>query len=471
MDIDFEEIEADESFRDRIATVNEKGRRIWVFPKKPGGRWYNRRKLVSYLLLAFLFLSPYIRFQGEQMFQFNVLEQKFVIFFRVFWPQDFYIFAIALVLGVIFVIFFTIIFGRLFCGWVCPQTIFMEMLFRRVEYWIEGDWTYQKKLDTKPWNPEKIMKRGGKHVVFWLISFLIANTFLAYIIGSDGLWKIQTDPLGQHIGGFIAIIVFTYVFYGVFAFLREQVCTTICPYGRLQGVLLDQNTMVVAYDHKRGETRAKYKKDDDRKAKGFGDCIDCKQCIHVCPTGIDIRNGTQLECINCTACIDACDTIMKGVNKPEGLIRFVSENGIREGMRFQWTRRVKAYSLLLGGVFATLVVLLLTRKDFETAIFRQRGSTYQFTEDKQISNIYEINLTNKTRRDFEIRLETDCPDCEIVLVVKKLKLPAEKQLKERFIIQMPISSVRKGKKIIRVKVFGNGKEIDEVKTKFIGPML
>ncbi len=471
MEIDFEEIEAEESFRDRIATVNEKGKRVWVFPKKPGGSWYNKRKLVSYLLLALLFFSPHIHLKGEQMFQFNILERKFVLFFKVFWPQDFYLFAIALVLGVIFVIFFTIIFGRLFCGWVCPHTIFMEMLFRRVEYWIEGDWTYQKKLDSQPWNLEKILKRGGKHVAFWLISFLIANTFLAYIIGSEELWRIQTDPLGQHIGGFIAIVVFTYVFYGVFAFLREQVCTTICPYGRLQGVLLDQNTMVVAYDHKRGETRAKYKKNEDRPASGFGDCIDCKQCIHVCPTGIDIRNGTQLECINCTACIDACDTIMKGVNKPEGLIRFVSENGIRDGIPFQWTRRVKAYSLLLGGVFATLVILLVTRKDFETAIFRQRGSTYQVTADKQISNIYEINLTNKTRKDFNIRLEADCPGCKIILAVKKLKLPGEKQLKERFIIEMPLAMIQSGKKIIRVKVFGNGKEIDEVKTKFIGPML
>jgi cytochrome c oxidase accessory protein FixG len=347
----------------------------------------------------------------------------------------------------------------------------MEMLFRRVEYLIEGDWTHQKKLDSQKWDKEKIIKRGGKHVAFWFISFIISNTFLAYIIGSDELWKIITDPIGSHIGGLIAIIIFTYVFYGVFAFLREQVCTTICPYGRLQGVLLDQNTMVVAYDKKRGEERAKFKKDENRETKGFGDCIDCKQCIHVCPTGIDIRNGTQLECINCTACIDSCDTIMDGIGKPKGLIRFVSENGIKQGLKFQWTRRVKAYSFLLIGLFLTLVILLISRKDFETTILKQRGSTYQITEDHLISNIYEMNLVNKTRKDFKIRLETDCPECKIIMVVKNLHLKGEKQLRERFIIEMPIKSMMKGRKIITIKIFGNGEEIDNVKTKFIGPML
>jgi cytochrome c oxidase accessory protein FixG len=471
MNINFEEIEQEESFRDRIATVNEKGKRIWVYPKKPKGIWYNRRKILSYFLLFLLFSAPHIKINGEPMFQFNVIEQKFVIFFKVFWPQDMYIFALALILGVVFVIFFTIIFGRLFCGWVCPQTIFMEMLFRRVEYWIEGDWTHQKKLDQQKWNREKILKRGGKHVAFWLISFFIANTFLAYIIGADELWKIQTDPIGKHIGGLIAIVIFTYVFYGVFAFLREQVCTTICPYGRLQGVLLDPNTMVVAYDHKRGESRAKFKKDENRTEKGFGDCIDCKQCIHVCPTGIDIRNGTQLECINCTACIDSCDTIMEGIGKPKGLIRFVSENGIKTGLPFQWTRRVKAYSILLLGLISTLVILLITRKDFETIILRQRGSTYQVTDDGHISNIFEINLINKTNRNFDIKLNTDCKTCKIKTVVKKMTLKKQKQLKERFIIEMPLSEVAKGKKIIYIQVFGNGKLIDEKKTKFIGPML
>lgn len=463
--------EEEEAFRDRISTVNEKGKRVWVFPKKPKGPWYNKRKIVSYFLLAFLFSAPHIKIGGEQMLLFNLIEKKFTILGKVFWPQDMFLFALTIIVGVIFVIFFTIIYGRLFCGWVCPQTIFMEMLFRRVEYWIEGDWTHQKRLDSLPWNKEKILKRVSKHLVFWIISFLIANTFLAYIISADELWRIQTDPFGTHLGGLISIVIFTTVFYLVFARLREQVCTTICPYGRLQGVLLDPNSMVVAYDHVRGENRAKFKKDEDRKAAGKGDCIDCMQCVHVCPTGIDIRNGTQLECINCTACIDACDHMMESVGLEKGLIRFVSENGIKNRTPFQWTTRVKAYSVLLIAMLAILVVLLMTRNDFETYIMRQRGTTYQMTNDGKVSNIFEINLINKTKYNYDVTLTLDENIGTIETVVDTLKLKKEAQLKERFIIKIPLNAIENGKRIIHVRVIGNGKEIQRVKTKFIGPSL
>lgn len=461
----------EEAFRDRISTVNEKGKRIWLFPKKPVGKFYNWRKIVSYVLIAFLFGAPHIKIGGEQMLLFNILERKFTIFGKVFWPQDMYLFALAIIVGIVFIILFTIIFGRLFCGWVCPQTIFMEMVFRRIEYLIEGDWTHQKKLDAAPWNREKIFKRVAKHSIFWIISFLIANTFLAYIISADELWKIQTDPLGQHIGGLISIVIFTTVFYLVFARLREQVCTTICPYGRLQGVLLDPNSMVVAYDHKRGENRAKFKKGEDRQAAGKGDCIDCNQCVHVCPTGIDIRNGTQLECINCTACIDACDHMMDSVGLEKGLIRFVSENGIKNRTRFQWTRRVKAYTALLISMLVILTVLLVTRKDFETYIMRQRGTTYQISDDGVVSNIFEINMLNKTKYDYDVKLELEGVEGTIETVVKSIKLKREAQLKERFIVKIPYTSIEDGKSIIYVKVLGNGKEIQTVKTKFIGPNL
>ena len=463
--------EEEETFRDRIATVNEKGKRVWVFAKKPKGPWYNKRKIVSYFLLAFLFAAPHIKIGGHQMLLFNLIERKFIFFGVVFWPQDMFLFALTLIVGVIFIILFTIIYGRLFCGWVCPQTIFMEMLFRRIEYWIEGDWTYQKKLDAAPWTGDKIFKRIAKHAIFWLISFLIANTFLAYIIGSDALFHIQTDPLGKHLGGLISIVLFTTVFYLVFARLREQVCTTICPYGRLQGVLLDPNSMVVAYDHKRGETRAKFKKGEDRAAAGKGDCIDCHQCVNVCPTGIDIRNGTQLECINCTACIDECDHIMESVGLEKGLVRLVSENGIKNRTPFQWTRRVKSYTFLLIGMLGVLTVLLATRNDFETYIMRQRGTTYQITNDGTVSNIYEINLLNKTKEDFEVTLKLEGNIGTIETAVKSMILKKEAQLKERFVVKIPYAKIKEDKHILTIKVFGNGKEIQTVKTKFIGPTL
>jgi cytochrome c oxidase accessory protein FixG len=304
-----------------------------------------------------------------------------------------------------------------------------------------------------------------------LLSFLIANTFLAYIIGSDALWRIQTDPLGQHLGGFIALVIFTYAFYGVFAFLREQVCTTICPYGRLQGVLLDENSMVVAYDHVRGEQRAKIKKGEDRVAANKGACIDCFQCVQVCPTGIDIRNGTQLECTNCTACIDVCDHMMDAVGQEKGLIRFVSENGIKTRLPFQWTRRVKAYTLLLLALLVTLTLLIVTREDFQTTLIRQRGSTYQMDDNGHITNIYEVNLLNKTHKYFKVSFKLEDQKGEIQTVKSHLVLKPETELKERLIIRFPISYIGGGTKKIRVLIYGNGQLIQRVKTKFFGPIL
>ncbi|MCO5261093.1 MAG: cytochrome c oxidase accessory protein CcoG [Crocinitomicaceae bacterium] len=462
--------EDNEGFRDHISTVDEKGKRVWVYPKKPSGTYFNKRKIVSYSLLILLFSLPYIKVAGEPFLMLNILERKFIIFGKIFWPQDFYIFALGLIIAVVFVIFFTIIFGRLFCGWICPQTIFMEMVFRQIEYWIEGDFKHQIKLNLAPWNREKIIKKTSKHILFWLIAFLVANTFLSYIIGADQLWKIITSPVKEHVGGFVTIILFSFAFYFVFARLREQVCTTICPYGRLQGVLLDQNTMVIAYDYVRGEGengRAKFKKNEDRVAAGKGDCIDCNQCVYVCPTGIDIRNGTQLECVNCTACIDACDHMMDSVGLERGLIGFLSENNIKDREKFKFTSRVKAYSALLIALIATLVILLVTRSDFQTNITRQRGTTFQITSDGKVSNIFEIYIINKTRKAYDIKLDLEGHG-EIETAVKQLRLRPERELKERFVVKMPFKEVS-DKEIIYIDVYGNGKKIQTVKTKFIGP--
>jgi cytochrome c oxidase accessory protein FixG len=461
----------EEEFRNKISTVDAQGKRIWIFPKMPKGRYYNKRKLLSYFLLAFLFAAPHIIIKGEPMILLNVIERKFVLFGQIFWPQDFYIFALGLVVSVVFVILFTVIYGRIFCGWFCPQTIFMEMLFRRIEYWIDGDWTHQKKLAAQPWNGEKIRKRILKHTIFYGISFLIANTFLAYIIGAEALWEIQTSDPRNHIGGLIAIVLFTFVFYSVFMFLREQVCTTICPYGRLQGVLLDKNSIVITYDYVRGEKRSKFRKNEDRKKAGKGDCIDCRQCVHVCPTGIDIRNGTQLECVNCTACIDACDSMMESVNLPKGLIRYDSENGIKTGVKFRWTPRVIGYTAILTILLVILVTLVATRTDFSAKMLRQRGSTYQELPDGRISNIYELNLTNKTKNAYPLRLELINSKGEIELALQNAVLEPEKHLRAAVIVKMDPEDIKKGRNFLYVGIYAGDKLVTKVKTTFIGPIL
>src|SRR5690606_5213797 len=307
----------DQSFRDKVATVDKSGKRVWIYPHKPSGKLFNARTILSVIYLIVFFALPFIKYNGQPIFLLNIIERKFILFGQIFWPQDFFIFGLGMVVFIVFIALFTLVFGRVFCGWACPQTIFMEMVFRKFEYWIEGDAPRQKMLNKAPWNTEKIVKKFSKWIIFWLISFLIANTFLAYIIGIDELKKIITEPVSEHMGGFTAIVIFTSVFFFVYAWFREQVCTAVCPYGRMQGVLLDRDSIVVAYDYVRGEPRAKFKKNKERTQ---GDCIDCFQCVKVCPTGIDIRNGTQLECVNCTACIDACNHMMEAVGLPTGLI-------------------------------------------------------------------------------------------------------------------------------------------------------
>ena len=398
----------DESFRDTIGTIDADGNRKYIFPKKPHGRFYKYRQYVSYLLLAILIANPFIKVNGNQFMMFNVLERRFNIFGFPFWPQDFYLFVIAMLIGVAFLLLFTVVFGHIFCGWICPQTIFLELVFRRIEYWIDGDRGAQIRLNKQKWDAEKIRKRVVKWIVFFIISFLIANVFLAYLIGSDKLFQMIQDGPALHASNFISLLIFTGVFYFVFVWFREQVCIIACPYGRLQGVLLDNKSINVAYDFVRGEKeegRAKFNKNEDRASTGKGDCIDCNQCVNVCPMGIDIRNGTQLECTNCTACIDECDTIMESVNLPKGLIRYASEDEIVKKAPFVFTARMKGYTALLVILLGIFIGLLFLRNDVEATILRLPGQLFEHKGDN-ISNIYTYKVINKTSKEYDnVRFE------------------------------------------------------------------
>lgn len=461
-----------ETYRDHIATVDERGKRIWIYPKKPSGPYYNKRKVVSYLLLILLFAGPHIRIGGQPLLLLDIVDRKFVIFGQIFWPQDMYLFALGLVTFVVFIILFTVVFGRLFCGWVCPQTIFMEMVFRRIEYAIEGDANHQKKLNRESWTPRKIRLKLTKHLIFWGISFLIANTFLSYLIGSERLWQIVTDPPAEHIVGLISIIVFTTVFYLVFAQMREQVCTTVCPYGRLQGVLLDRKSMVVAYDHIRGENRSKFRKGEDRQDAGKGDCIDCNQCVVVCPTGIDIRNGTQLECVNCTACMDACDTVMERVGLPKKLIRYASEEGIAEKKEWSWTPRVIAYTGVLTALVILLTALTVTRDDVQAKFLRTRGMIYQDMGDGTYSNLFDVYLLNKTEDEIQLHFELLEGEGTVEVIGGGLNLSARSEMNGKVMIRMDKEDVRGRKNPFTIGLYDQNNElIDKIESNFMGPAL
>jgi cytochrome c oxidase accessory protein FixG len=464
----------DQKFRDSIGTVNAEGKRAWVYPKKPVGKFYEYRKLVSYVLLIFLFAAPFIKIGGNQFLMFNVLERRFNIFGAPFWPQDFHLFVIMMITGVVFVVFFTVAFGRIFCGWLCPQTIFMEMVFRRIEYWIEGDRGKQIRLDKQKWNSEKIRKRALKWFIFFVISFLIANVFLAYLIGSDRLIQYITDGPAAHLSTLVSLLIFTGVFYFVFAWFREQVCIIACPYGRLQGVLLDNKSVVVAYDYKRGEKekgRAKFKKNEVREETGKGDCIDCFQCVHVCPTGIDIRNGTQLECVNCTACIDACDTIMESVNLPKGLIRYASIDNIEKKAKFSFSPRLKGYTAVLGILISVFIGMLFLRNDVEANIFRLPGQLYERKGENLISNVYTYKIVNKTTHDIkDVKFKLLSHKGKIETVTHQDFEVAAQQLAEGTLFIVINQGALKGDKDrIKVGVYSGDELIETTSTAFLGP--
>lgn len=457
----------DESFRDSVATISKEGRRSWIYAQRPKGRFYNARTIVSVVYLILFFSLPFVRVHEDPFFLFNILERRFVFFGVTFWPQDFFLFGIGMLVFILFVVLFTVVFGRIFCGWICPQTIFMEMVFRRIEYWIEGDASYQKQLDKMHWNTEKLLKRGGKHLVFFLIAFLISNTFLSYIIGTDQLFHIVSEPVSRHIGGFISLLVFTGIFYAVYAWFREQVCLIACPYGRLQGVMTDRNTLLVAYDYVRGEPRGKFRKSQD--SGQVGDCIDCVQCVKVCPVGIDIRNGTQLECTNCTACIDACDFMMEKTGRPKGLIRYASESGIAEGKPLRITSRIIAYTVVLTGLIGILVALLVTRSDVDVTILRTPGLLYQRQDNGMLSNLYNIKLINKTHEDLPVELRLETKEGAIKMVGKPIVVAQTSEAASSFFIFLPEKSIHRRKTKLLVKIYSRGKLIETVNTNFMGP--
>ncbi len=465
-----EEIHDTEEFRDSVATINDEGKRNWIFPKKPSGRFYNARTWVSIFLLAFLFGAPWIRLNDEPFMLFNVLERKFIIFGIVFWPQDFHLFFLAMITAVIFVVLFTVVYGRIFCGWICPQTIFMEMVFRKIEYWIDGDRGQQKRLSNSKWTAEKIRKRALKHTIFFIISFLIANTFLAYLIGTEELLKLISEGPMANLGSLGALLIFTTVFYFVFSWFREQVCIVVCPYGRLQGVMLDRNSIIVAYDHKRGEGRGKWRKNEDRLTAGKGDCIDCGACVDVCPTGIDIRNGTQLECVNCTACIDACDTIMDRVELPKGLIRYASENNIVEGTKPVMNIRRIAYSAVLVLMVTITTAFLVNRSELEATILRVPGVLYQTQDDGRISNLYNFKMINKSNDSIPVNVQLIEPRGDLMLIGGKERvLPVGELIEGTMFVYIDKEDLESQTTHIKIGVYSGDRLIEMIKTNFNGP--
>jgi cytochrome c oxidase accessory protein FixG len=457
------------NFRDRLYTIDEQGNRLWVFAKKPIGKLTTARNIVGAILLLFFLTAPFIKVNGQPLLLFDFIHRIFVIFGVQFWPQDFHLFFIGMIALFVFIILFTATYGRIWCGWGCPQTIFMELIFRRIEYWIEGDHNQQKAMAAGPWTAGRILRTGLKQGIFYMISFIISNYFLMYIMGSQAWIQLVTDSPSNHIGGLAVMVIFSFVFFFVFSWFREQVCTIVCPYGRLQGVLLDSQSIVITYDHNRGEERAPLKKSENRGAEGKGDCIECRQCVLVCPTGVDIRNGTQLECINCACCIDACNQVMKRVGFKPGLIRYASEKMITGKLPWHFPLRSKAYTLLLIVLVAASAYFLTTRNPVEATVFRAPGMLFQEQEDGRLSNLYNVKVVNKTGTDLPLEVRLLSVKGEVRVIGSNLIVPKQSVGEGVFFIFLDRDKVTTEKLEVEMGIFSNGKLLDKTKATFIGP--
>ena len=460
--------EAHETFRNELASVAPDGRRRWIYARQPSGRLYRARTIVSWFLLAFLFLAPFVRVGGLPLMLFDVIGRKFILFGVLFWPQDFYQIVLVALALLVTLALSTAAVGRVWCGWLCPQTIFLEMLFRKIEFLIEGSAAQQLRRNRGPWTAERVRTQGVKLVVFFVLSFLIANTFLAYIIGSDALWAIVTDSPRRHVTGLAAITIFSIVFFLVFARFREQACVLACPYGRVMSSIIDRHTITVVYDAVRGEPRRRLTREEGPTAGG--DCVDCHQCVTVCPTGIDIRNGIQLECVSCAACVDACNDVMRRVGRPEGLIRHTSHAAVAGTAHRRLAPRVWAYGLVWLVLVMAVTLVMVRRQVLDVVVLRQPGTMYATLPNGDVTNFYNVQVFNRSRRPQPYVLQMTEPS---TAAITPLGLPSEvgahDLVEGRMLVTMPAAGLAAGANRIRLVVRSGARTTQQIDSSFVAP--
>ena len=449
---------------DSVTTINEDGSRYFVHPADVRGFYTWVRQGVALLLIAVYILLPVIQINGAPAVFLDIFNRRLHLFGLTLMFQDLWL-LFFMITGLAFALFvITSVAGRIWCGWACPETVFLDQVFRRVERWIDGDAHARRKLEDAPWTGSKIAKRVLKHGIFVILSALIAHMFLAYFVSIPSLYDMMRHAPAQNWGTFVFVFVLTGILYFNFAWFREQFCIIMCPYGRLQSVLIDDNSIVVGYDTVRGEPRGK-------PSPEHGDCIDCRRCVQVCPTGIDIRQGLQLECIACTACIDACDEIMEKVHRPRGLIRHDSMNALTGRAAKFWRPRLFLY-IVLGLVGSVAFVFAAQQvKPVIISVLRMQGAPY-FRDEHDVRNNFLVRLANKRAETHEYQVSVSSPVPSLAaagITDHKLAIAPGDEVQEPLILTVPDGEFH-GNFEVKVQVRGQSGDVEGERTlPFLGP--
>ncbi len=434
---------------DSLFSIHPDGSRNAIQPADCHGRFQTRKHLLWWVLIAVYLALPWIRIGGHPAFLIDIEHRHFFLLGRTFNAQDFWL-AFFLVSGAGFTLFLVAaLWGRLWCGYACPQTVFLEGLFRRIERWIEGPAPARAKLDRSGFHGEKVLRRGAKLAIYLLLALVITHSLLGYFMPVEQVVAAMSSSPAHHPTAFLFIIVLTLLVFVNFTWFREQTCIVVCPYGRLQGALYDPDTLLVGYDQRRGEPRGA------AGTAAAGDCVDCFRCVAVCPTGIDIRNGTQMECIGCANCIDACDDVMQKLGRPVGLVRYDSQRGFDGGGRRFWRPRVFLYAFLF--VLGSTVFGLATgrRTPFEANLIRPPGAAFVI-EGERVRNLLQLHLVNKLAAAATFTVEAEGPDgAEITIAQREVRIESLEDQRIPVVVQIPTGSFVPGSELrLRVRTVG-----------------
>lgn len=457
-----------------LSTLNADGSRRWLRPRLSPGKFWQARRLVGWVLIGIFVALPFLRIGHAPAMLLDIAHRQFSLFGKTFLPTDTVLLAVLLLGIVVAAFLLTAVLGRVWCGWACPQTVYLELLYRPLERLFDGPPGRGGAIGRKA-TP---LRTAAKYAVYLVLSVALANLFLSYFVGVQSLQQWMTRSPVEHPTSFAIVVITAGLMFFNFAWFREQTCIVACPYGRLQSVLLDADSLIVSYDPRRGEPRGHRKHGqvaqagvDAGAARSLGDCVDCSLCVETCPTGIDIRDGLRMECVGCAQCIDACDSVMRKLRRPTGLVRYSSQARIAGATSRLLRPRLVAYGAILAIVFATFTVLVARTNATEVVVLRGMGMPFTELAGGEVANPLRVKVTNRTHQPRRYRLEVATQTrARLLAELPQLTLqPAASQTRD-FAIAVPAGDFVRGKRIVRLNVIDDQHVVTQVTCELLGPL-